>query len=121
MRSGKYRHRLTLQAKVQPRDPVTGAMLQDPSTGALLPPAWADVVTVWGEFAPLSAREFIAASAGQGEIVARAEIRYRPGIDHTMRLLHRGAVYVLTAPPLPDAKSGREHLTLLLAHGVRDD
>jgi SPP1 family predicted phage head-tail adaptor len=112
MRSGKYRHRLTLQAKTQQ---------QDPATGAMLPPVWSDFATVWGAFASLSAREFIAAGAAQSEVVARAEIRYRPGIDASMRLLHRGDVYVLTAPPLPDAKSGREHLTLLLAHGVRDD
>lgn len=112
MRLGKYRHRLTLQAKIRP---------QDPESGALGAPTWADVATVWGAFQPLSAREFIAAQAQQGETVARAEIRYRPGITAAMRLLHGGAVYVLTAPPLPDDKSGRRHLTLLLAHGVRDD
>lgn len=113
MRSGKYRHRLTLQHQT--------AAQQNPDTGAMVPAAWVDVVTVWGSFEPLSARDLIAAQAAQGEIIARAEIRYRPGLDTTMRLLHRGDVYVLTAPPLPDAKSGREHLTLLLAHGVRDD
>lgn len=112
MPSGNYRHRLTLQRQTAAQNPETGAM------GSAV---WADVITVWGEFTPLSARDLIAAQAAQGEIVARAEIRYRSGIDTSMRLLHRGDVYVLTAPPLPDAKSGREHLTLLLAHGVRDD
>lgn len=108
MRSGKLRHRVTLQRFVKTQDPTTG----------LIRTEWADVATVWASVEPLSGRDFIAARAQQSEISARVVIRYREGIDSTMRVLHRGRIYSIEGPPLPDAKSGLEYLTLMVAAGV---
>uniref|UniRef100_UPI001F4AE784 phage head closure protein n=1 Tax=Klebsiella pneumoniae TaxID=573 RepID=UPI001F4AE784 len=49
---------------------------QNPTTGAVIN-TWRDVATLWAEVAPLSAREFIAAQASQGEVTTRITIRYR--------------------------------------------
>lgn len=109
MRSGKLRHRVALQQLLQTQDPVTGELSDD----------WVTVATVWAAVEPLSAREFIAAQAGQSEITARVTIRHRPGIDGTMRLVHRGQVYNIHAP-LPDPKSALHYLTLPVSMGVND-
>jgi SPP1 family predicted phage head-tail adaptor len=109
MRAGKLRHRVTLQQPGHSQDPQTGEML----------PGWQNVATLWASVEPLSAREFIAAQAGQSEITARVTIRYRPGIDATMRILHRGQVYNIHGP-LPDPESGRHYLTLPVSMGVND-
>lgn len=109
MRSGKLRHRVTIERPGQAQDPDTGEML----------PGWVYVATVWASVEPLSAREFIAADAGQSKISAKVVMRYRSGIDATMRLLHRGQAYNIHAP-LPDPESGRHYLTLPVSMGTND-
>lgn len=109
MQAGKLRHRVTLQRYEETRDDM-GAVIE----------TWVDVATVWAAVEPLSVREFISAQAGQSEISARITIRYRPGIDATMRVLHRDQIYNIKGPPLPDPRSGREYLTLAVAAGVND-
>lgn len=110
MQAGKLRHRVTIQAPGMTQDPNTGEMLE----------GWTDVATCWASVEPLSGRDFIAAKAQQSEISARIVIRYREGIDSTMRVLHRGRTYSIEGPPLPDDKSGLEYLTLMVAAGVND-
>ena len=109
MQAGKLRHRITLQEPVKVQNPTTGAVIN----------AWRDVATVWAEVSPLSAREFIAAQASQGEITTRIVIRYRAGVTRKHRILFRGAVYNIHGV-LPDPKSGREYLTLPCSEGVND-
>lgn len=109
MRNGKLRHRITLQRPGLSQDPQTGEML----------PGWQDVATVWSSIEPLSAREFIAAQAGQSEVSARIVIRYREGMDATMRAVHRGKTYNIHGV-LADPKSGLEYLTLPVSEGVTD-
>jgi len=109
MQAGKLRHRVIIQKHDQSQDPATGEIVT----------AWVNVATVWAAIEPLSAREFIAAQAGQSQISARATIRYTDGLDATMRLLHNGAAYNIEGV-LPDPKSGRHYLTLTLSGGVSD-
>ena len=104
----KLRHRITLQRFVKTQDPTTGLISEE----------WVDDATVWASVEPLSGRDFIAARAQQSEISSRVVIRYRPDVDSTMRLVHRGRIYSIEGPPLPDAKSGLEYLTLMVAAGV---
>lgn len=109
MRTGKLRHRITLQRPGLSQDPQTGEMV----------PGWQDVATVWASIEPLSAREFIAAQAGQSEVSARVVIRHRDDVDATMRALYRGKLYNIHGV-LADPKSGLEYLTLPVSEGARD-
>lgn len=109
MRAGKLRHRVRIERPIQVQDPVTGGLVTD----------WVLVATVWASIEPLSAREFIAAQASQSEVSARVGMRYRDGIDATMRIVHRGKVYNI-AGVLPDPESGRHYLTLPVSEGVND-
>lgn len=109
MRAGKLRHRITLQRPGLTQDPLSGEMV----------PGWDLVATVWGSVEPLSAREFIAAQAGQSEVSARIVIRHRADVDATMRALHRGKVYNIHGV-LADPKSGLEYLTLPVSEGANN-
>lgn len=109
MEAGKLRHRLIFQQHFHGQDPKSGADL----TGE-----WADVATVWGSVQPLSSRDLIAAQAAQSQATKRIVIRFRAGIDSTMRILHRGAIYDIVGQPLEDKASGLEYLTILVSVGV---
>lgn len=111
MQAGRLRQRITFQAPGLTQDPGTGEEIE----------GW---TTVWekvpASVEPLSARDLIAAQAGQSEASGRMVIRYRPGVLPTMRILHRGDVYNIQGPPMPDPVSGLEYLTILVAKGLND-
>ena len=110
--SGVLRHRIAIQEQLEEQDSDTGEITH----------VWATVSgmgNVPAEIVPLSAREFIAAQATQSEIVARIVIRYREGIDATMRAVHKGAVYNIRGV-LADPRTGREWLTLPVSAGLTD-
>ena len=81
MRTGRLRHRVTIQ---QPVVAVNGY-------GERIT-TWSTVAVVWGAVEPLRGREFFDAEQTQAEISHRVVLRYRSGIDSTMRLLHLGRV-----------------------------
>lgn len=111
MQAGRLRQRITFQAL---------GLTQDPGTGEEID-GWE---TVWDKVPasvePLSARDLIAAQAGQSEASGRMVIRYRPGVLPTMRIVHRGDVYNIQGQPMPDPVSGLEYLTILVAKGIND-
>ncbi|MEG5661335.1 phage head closure protein [Enterobacter bugandensis] len=109
MQAGKLRHQVTIQEPVMAQNPDTGAVNK----------TWRDVAIVWAEVYPLSAREFIAAQASQGEITTRIMIRFRTGITRKHRIIFRGSIYNIEGV-LPDPESGREYLTLPCSEGVND-
>ncbi|WP_223509421.1 phage head closure protein [Rahnella sp. GSA61A] len=109
MQAGRLRHRVKIQEPVNIQDPVTGGVT----------PSWQDTVSVWAEVYPLSAREFVAAQAGQAEISARITIRYRPDLTAKHRIIFRGKVYNIEGV-LPDPVSGLEYFTLPCSQGVND-
>lgn len=110
LNAGRLRHRVDIQSKQQVQDPVTGEMTA----------SW---VTVWPKVPaavePLSAREFIAAQATQSQVVARITIRYRDGLDASMRILHKGKIYN-PADFLADKDSGLEYLTVPVVVGTNE-
>ncbi len=112
IQAGKLRHRIEIQHKVTPRDPVTGEFGE---------PSWQLFAKVWAQVTPLSARDLIAAQAAQSEATARMVIRYRAGLLSTMRIVYRGEVYSIEGPPLADPNSGLEYLTMLVSKGLKDD
>lgn len=107
--AGKLRHRVVIQSRTQTQDENTGAVTI----------GWADFKTVWASIEPLSAREFIQSSAVQSDINSRIVIRYLEGVDATMRILHRDAIYNIRGV-LSDKVSGLEYLTLPCASGVSE-
>ena len=109
MRAGELRHLVTIQQPVSAQNPTTGAETV----------TWQYFDQVRASVEPVSVREFVAAKSGQSEVMARIVIRYRPGIDATMRILFRGAVYNIEGV-LADAKSGLEYITLPVSMGVND-
>lgn len=109
VKSGQLRHRVSLQKPERAQDPVTGELIT----------TWSEVAKIWTKVEPLSVREFITAQATQSKISARITMRYRAGLDASMRIVHRGTVYNI-AGVLPDADSGLEHITLPVSTGVND-
>lgn len=90
------------------------------ATGAVKMDEWEHALTVWGRFIRLSDKDIIAGQAQGSQITARAIIRHRTDIDHTMRVQYAGRMYEIIGEPLADNKTGREYLTLMLK-GVLDD
>lgn len=109
LNAGRLRHVVTIQKKGTGKDPF-GAPL----------PGWVDVwTTIPAEVIPLSAREFMASANEHAQVSARITIRWREGMDATMRIIHRGTIYNI-AGVLPDNTSGLEYITLPVTAGVND-
>lgn len=106
--AGKFRHRIAIDRRINAQNPTTGVITV----------TWENVhPSVPASIEPLSAREFIAASAGQSEITARITIRYLPGLDATHRIRHGNKIYN-PAGWLPDRDSGLDYLTAPVSEGV---
>lgn len=122
MEAGKLRHEVRIERLDYLRD-ETGQAIQDDSTGETVQ-QWVEVAIVWASIEPLSAREFIASAKTQAEIVARIVIRYRDGLDASMRLVHvrtgRPDVIYNPAEFLPDKESGLDYLTAPCSRGVSE-
>lgn len=75
MKIGKLRHRVTLQESISSKDSF-GAEIE----------TWSDTATVWASIEPLSGKEYFAAQQVNAEINTKITIRYRAGVQSTMRL-----------------------------------
>ena len=109
MQAGKLNKRITLQKPVKTQSSATGAVVN----------GWADVAELWANVTDLSARDFVAAQAGQSEVTTRITIRWRQDVTDKHRILYRGRVYDIQGV-LEDDKSGLEYLTLPCSRGVND-
>ena len=109
MRSGKLRHRVTIQRYEKgAQDPVTGDITSE----------WVDLGTVWASVEPLSVREFIQSSATQSQVTTRITMRKRD-IRAADRILHRGQIFNVTGV-LADPKSGLEYVPCPCTEGVNN-
>ncbi|WKB52308.1 phage head closure protein [Eleftheria terrae] len=79
---------------------------------------WIKAATVWAKAEPLSGREFFAAAQAQSEVTVRFTIRYRPGLQSSMRVLWRGQPHEVAS--VIELQGGREWLQLMCLQGVRD-
>ena len=104
MRDGDLRRRLKIYRQTSTRTP----------TGAVRVGQWEHILTLWGQFIPLSVKDIIAGKAQETQITAGAKIRYRTDIDGTMRVEYAGRMYEIVGEPLADNRTGREYLTLVL-------
>ena len=84
LRIGDLRHRITIQ-KLE--------MIQDSYGQAT--ETWVDVVTVFAAVNPISGREFFKAETINSEITHRILIRYRKGIEPSMRVNFKGRIFTI--------------------------
>ena len=113
LEAGKLRHRFTVQARTNVRDPVTGETVV----------AWSTAhQNVPGSYEPLSARELIASQAQQSSVTARVVMRKLDGLTAQHRLLHVccGGGVLNIEGLVPDPDSGVEWVTLPVSVGVSD-
>lgn len=110
VKAAQFRHRIDIEQRQRLQDGSSG------ETTETWVPVW-QLVPASIEY--LSVRDFIASRAAQSEIVARITIRYREGLDSSVRIVHNGKIYN-PAGWLPDNDSGREYLTAPCSEGVND-
>lgn len=79
---GELRHRLTFQ---KPSATKNG--------NDVIIPGWAPVCTVWGAAWDVSGREFLEAAAHQMEDITTFTIRWRAGLNTSMRIIFQGKPY----------------------------
>lgn len=120
MKSGKLRHRVRIE-QYAPQRGTDDEVIQDETTGEIQR-SWVPVATVWAAIEPISAREYIQSQATQSQVTARLTIRYRSGLDASMRLVHLvndtpAKIYNPHAF-LQDLDSGLEYMTIPCSEGV---
>lgn len=82
---GALDRRLTIERQQQAQDPLTGEVVVQ----------WVPVATVWASRRQLSGREVEFAAATRSAEELRFRIRYRAGIDATMRVTCEGVAYAV--------------------------
>lgn len=110
LKAGKLRHVVSIEEN----DPIVD------SSGEKIENWVAVFPRVYASIEPLSARELFAAGAEQSEVVARITIRFRTGLNHAMRIVHRGQCYNIQGLQ-PDNESGLEWLTIPVSMGLRHE
>lgn len=109
MKAGKLRHRVDIDKKSVTRNALGEEIVTWKIFAERVP----------AEISPLSAREFITAQRLVGSATARIVIRWRQGVNETMRIRHNDDIYDIQGV-LPDVNSGREYITLPVSRGLKD-
>lgn len=109
LRAGTLNRRVRIERPNQVKKP----------SGQVVANGWAEVATVWADIRAMNGREFASSGAAQTLTTTSIRVRYRTGIDTTMRCVDvvDGQVYDIVAV-LPD-KQRREHVDLACQSGVR--
>lgn len=100
MRSEKYRSRIMVQQLSGGQDSA-GQPIED----------WVDLIPLWADIRYKKGVEAIKADAPTALASASIRIRYRTGLDASMRVVHGSEVYGIKAI-LPD-KAKREYIDLV--------
>ncbi|SDY23100.1 phage head closure protein [Thermoactinomyces sp. DSM 45892] len=80
MKSGRLRHRVTIQRLIQGQEDGLGGTTQ----------RWEGITSVWARVTPLNGNEMAIAQQIQPSTTHRVEMRYRKGVTSHMRLLFQG-------------------------------
>jgi SPP1 family predicted phage head-tail adaptor len=107
MRAGKLRHRVILQSRSDTQDETGSAV-----------PAWANVATVYAAVEPLRGRELLTAQSINSEVTGTIRMRYRAGIDASMRATYGGKTYNIVAVVNPEERN--IELLLYTSQGLND-
>lgn len=103
MQAGQLRHRLKIYEQAQTRS-ATGAVQKK----------WQHILTIWGQFTPLSVKDLMTNQTQNSQITARAKIRYREDIHSGQRVEWRGKMYEIDGEPLADNQTANQFMTLAL-------
>jgi SPP1 family predicted phage head-tail adaptor len=82
MKSGRLRHRVTIQQFVQGSDDIIGGTID----------TWEDITTIWAKVTPLSSKDVLISQQLKNDATHQVEIRYRSDINAKMRLIYRGRI-----------------------------
>lgn len=99
MLSYRLRHRINVQQLIETTDPITGALTRTWETILFNVPA--EVLTGPG-------REFVQSGATQGELAARINTRWFPGLTQKMRIEWDGTMFNIISIET-DATARREY------------
>lgn len=108
MRTGKLRHRVTIESLVEGSPNRTATGRPDAT--------WSTYLTTWASIEPLRGRELIEAHAVQSKIAVRIRMRYRAGVTAAMRVVHGQVVYPIEA--VLDIEARGIELHLMCSQGV---
>lgn len=107
MRAGKLRHRVTIKARNDTQNDTGEAVA-----------SWTEVATVWAAVEPLRGRELLTAQSINSEVTGTIRMRYRAGIEASMRAEYAGKVYNIVAVVNPDERN--IELLLYTSQGLND-
>ena len=101
MRAGKLNKKVTIEA-----------LISTTSTDGGSKQSWQPVAQdVWAAIEPLRGREWFEAGATQSEVDHRIRMRYRGGVDSSMRVVHKKRVFDVQY--VIDIKSEQRELHLM--------
>jgi SPP1 family predicted phage head-tail adaptor len=63
---------------------------------------WVDVKSSWAMVKTIQGREFFQAAAVHAESTVRFVVRYTTGITNDMRVVYKGRIFEIAAPPIND-------------------
>lgn len=106
MRPGNLNRRVTLQTRSATR--VDGERAQ----------TWTTLADVWAEVLPLSGRELELAQAINAEVSHQVTVRYRTGVDTSIRILYQGRH--LAVKSVVDVDGRHVWLQMLCSEGLSD-
>lgn len=69
---------------------------------------WEPFATAWASVEPLAGRDFFRNLEGGAEIDVRIRLRRIAGVNEKMRVVHRGRIYEIVAPPIDVRSRGVE-------------
>lgn len=101
MNAGDLNTRITIQHQ---------QIVQDGAGQAI--PTWVDLAHVWADFRHKSGMQAVVNDAEKSTVKASARIRWRTGLDHSMRVIAPTGTYMVEAV-MPDLRS-REYVDLVL-------
>ena len=111
-KAGNLIHRIRVERRVTSEN-TRGEVVYD----------WTKVVNLRAEKNPLRGREFFQAAQVQSEITTRWRIRWRLGLDETMRVVELSGqkmLYDIKAPPI-EVGGQRDWMDLMCSAGPQDD
>ena len=105
----RLRHRVTVQELVEVQDTTTGAVTRE----------WENFIAdVPAEVLTGAGKEFVSSGATQGEVTARINMRWFPGLTQKMRILWDTNQYNILS--IETDMTGRQEYRLKCSSGVTD-